>query len=572
MARDMLPADPVAAPSPHTVRRRLLVMALCLVAPAIVFMTLLAHAEYGQSRARYEQQLVATTRALGLAVDHQLAQGQSALQALSVSPALAAGDLASFERQARAAVADHDAWIVLGSGDRQLINTRLPPGQVPPRASVPAERWAGVVSGRTTVSNLTLGGVTRRPIVAIDMPVMVDGKLHDLSYIQTPDAFASLFAAQNLPQSWTASIVDRNARLVARSKDQARMLGRSASPAMREAMAKADDGVLEAFTLDGTPTLSAFSRSQTHGWSFIVGVPRSELERANLMSLVWLVSAGAALLAIGAGAALLFSRGISREVRTLVADARLMAAGAEMPAQRSGHLREIDEVRDALLAASRQLRAREAEEKRALSRQRLMINELNHRVKNTLATVQSLAMQSLGRGETTAPGFDAFNERLYALARAHDLLTRTVWESADLSDVLRQTLEPYGDRASFEGPPAALAPSAALALSMVFHELATNALKYGGLSTPGGRVEVSWRRDPLDPDRLALRWTETGGPRIEQPPSRKGFGSRLIAASLRNELKGEASFEYRSTGLVCTLTVQPPGAQALGESAPPEDR
>jgi two-component sensor histidine kinase len=560
-----------AAAGPPTVRRRLLIMALCLVAPAIVFMALLARAEYGQSQGRYEQQLIATTRALGLAVDRQLAQGQSTLQALSVSPALAAGDLPSFERQARAAVRAKEAWIVLISPRGQVINTRLPPGQAPPRtAGLPPERWAAIRSGRTTVSNLTQGKVAGQPIVAIDMPVIVDGELYDLAYIQTPAAFAPLFAAQGVPESWTASIVDRNARLVARSRDQEKMLGRSASKPMLEAMSKDNDGVLETYTLDGTPTLSAFSRSPTYGWSFIVGVPRTELERANLSSLALLVLAGLTLLAIGASAALVFSRGISGEVRALVAGARLMAAGGEMPAQSTGGLREIGEVRDALHAASRQLRAREAEEKRAHARQQLMINELNHRVKNTLATVQSLALQSLGKGEP-APGFDAFNERLYALARAHDLLTRTVWESADLADLLRQTLEPYGDRARIEGPTAALPPSAALALSMVFHELATNASKYGGLSTPAGRVEVTWRRDPLDPHRLALRWVESGGPTLTGAPSRKGFGSRLIAASLKNELKGEAQFDYLATGLVCTLTVRTAGAQALGEDASAAD-
>ncbi|WP_233248058.1 sensor histidine kinase [Caulobacter sp. D5] len=557
-----------AAAGPPTVRRRLLIMALCLVAPAIVFMALLARAEYGQSRGRYEQQLVATTRALGLAVDRQLAQGQSTLQALSVSPALAAGDLESFERQARAAVGADAAWIVLISPRGQVVNTRLPPGQAPPRsAGLPPERWAAVRSGRTTVSNLTFGKVVKQPIVAIDMPVIVAGELYDLAYIQTPSAFAPLFAAQGVPHSWTASIVDRNAKLVARSRDQEKMLGRSASRPMLDAMARDNDGVLETYTLDGTPTLSAFSRSAAYGWTFIVGVPRAELERANLSSLALLVTAGLVLLAIGATAALLFSRGISREVRALVADARIMAAGGEMPAQTSGGLREIGEVREALHAASNQLRAREAGEKRAAARQQLMINELNHRVKNTLATVQSLALQSLGRGEA-APGFDAFNERLYALARAHDLLTRTVWESADLAEVVRQTLEPYGDRARCEGPPAALPPSAALALSMVFHELATNASKYGGLSTPNGRVEVTWRRDPLDPRHLALRWVESGGPKLDGPPQRKGFGSRLIAASLRSELKGEAVFEYLPTGLVCALSVRlpdPAGAQALGD-------
>jgi two-component sensor histidine kinase len=551
------PASNPPSPVAGTVRRRLLLMALSLVVPATIFMTLLARAEFGESRARYERQLIATTRALVLATDRQLGQGQSILQTLAVSPALISGDIPAFERQARAAVQGGDGWIVLLDNQRQLVNTRQPAGAPTPKIGLPDYRWQTIRAGRTSVSNLVRpeqAGLFP-PFVSIDMPVIVDGKLYDLAYQQPPKAFASIFAAQNIPLSWTASIVDRNAALVSRSKDADRFLGRSASADMRKAMAHGNEGVALSHTLDGTPTLSAFSRSAASGWSFIVGVPRAELSRANWSSVGWLTAAAVLLLIIGATVAVVVSRDISASVRGLGIDAKAMAAGEEIPLVPDRFV-EIAEVRAALHDAAAQLRAREAEEQRAHQRQQLMINELNHRVKNTLFTVQSLARQSLGRPADT-PGLHAFNERLMALARAHDLLTQSVWEGADLKEILEETLEPYLDRTILAGPPVALTPNAALALSMVFHELGTNAVKYGALSAPEGSVTVVWHVDPGALHRLTLHWEERGGPTVS-PPARQGFGSRLIAASLKSDLAGEARVDYRPSGLVCVLTLSLP--------------
>jgi len=556
----MVAPDPISdmpSQAAGTVRRRLLLMALSLVVPAMIFMTLLARAEYADSRARYEQQLIATTRALVVATDRQIGQGQSILQTLAVSPALASGDIPAFERQARAAVRGADGWILLIDNQHQLINTRLPPGALPPRAGLPDYRWLTIQAGRTSVSNLILPQTAGQspPFVSIDMPVIVDGKLYDLAYQQSPKAFASIFTAQNIPHSWVASIIDREFSLVSRSKDQDRFQGRKASGTMREAMAVRSEGVVLSQTLDGTPTLSSFSRSPTTGWAFVVGVPRAELSRANWSSVGLLTLAAALLLVLGTAVALLFSRDIAAAVRGLAVDAKAVAAG-EVIALTPDRFVEIAEVRAALHDSAVQLRAREAEEQRAHQRQQLMINELNHRVKNTLFTVQSLARQSLGRPADT-PGLAAFNERIMALARAHDLLTQSAWEGADLKEILEETLEPYIDRTVLAGPPAALSPNAALALSMVFHELGTNAVKYGALSTPEGNVTVVWHVDPAARHRLTLHWEERGGPPV-QPPSRKGFGSRLIAASLKSDLAGEARLDYRPTGLVCVLTLTLP--------------
>jgi two-component sensor histidine kinase len=528
-------------------------MALSLVAPAVVLMIMLAGAAYRENQDRYQQQLIATTRALAVATDRQIAQGQVTLQALSISPALRSGDYAAFEAQARDAMTGRAAWLVLSDDRRQILNTRAPNGARLPLTSLPEPIWKGLRDGRTTVSNLTTGTLVKQPIIAIDMPVVIEGRLHALSFIQEPAAFESLFTAQHLPDSWTGSIVDRNAMLVARSRDGARMRGRQASPDMRAAMARGNEGVVLSRTLEGTPTLSAFSRSPNYGWTFIVGVPRRELNATAMRSVIGLSMATGALLVIGLLLALVFSLQISRQVRSLAQDAQAISDN-EIVETQAEDLAETAQVREALHRASLALRARREEQAAAAGRQNVMINELNHRVKNTLAMVQSLARQSLGR-RGDDPLIDTFTERLVALSRAHDLLTERAWQNADLGEVVGRTLELHGRRATSLGPEVSLTPNAAVTLSMVFHELATNAVKYGALSRAEGGVEVHWSVDgPADHRTLTMIWRERGGPFV-QAPKPPGFGSRLITASIQHEFGGTAQTEHLPAGLVCTLTV-----------------
>jgi len=205
-------------------------------------------------------------------------------------------------------------------------------------------------------------------------------------------------------------------------------------------------------------------------------------------------------------------------------------------------------------------------EKKAQEHQRILINELNHRVKNTLATVQSLAAQSF-RGISTEdqPSIKAFEERLFALARAHDVLTRENWEKAELGEIIEEVLDPYrrlGSRFEINGSAIGLPPGTALALAMAVHELATNAAKYGALSGPAGKIAISWRITPGDPPHLALRWQERDGPAVA-PPSRKGFGTRLIERMLANELSGEVVLAFEPTGVVCSVRAPLEGATFL---------
>jgi two-component system CheB/CheR fusion protein len=195
------------------------------------------------------------------------------------------------------------------------------------------------------------------------------------------------------------------------------------------------------------------------------------------------------------------------------------------------------------------------ERKRGELHQQLLMNELNHRVKNTLATVQSIAARSL-KGTSDAAGLRAFSARLIALSRTHDLLTRDSWEKVSLRDLVLQELEPYrsegGARFVVEGPELKVTPKAALALGMAFHELATNAAKYGALSKSTGQVRVAWEVAEASESVLRLRWMESGGPPVKKT-GHKGFGSIVIERGLSFELDGEVGIDLDPRGLVCTM-------------------
>jgi two-component system CheB/CheR fusion protein len=203
-------------------------------------------------------------------------------------------------------------------------------------------------------------------------------------------------------------------------------------------------------------------------------------------------------------------------------------------------------------------------------RQRLLLAELNHRVKNTLATVQSIASQTLRQSGSIEAFQEAFEGRIAALAKAHDLLAASHWQGTDLREMLVTALAPYrepGDHLAIEGAPTSLAPDAAFMLGMAFHELGTNAARHGAFAIGSGRVEVAWKSDSRR-QLLKIDWIERGVPKAEHSP-RKGFGLTLIERGLAQELQGRATFDFSDGGLHCSLEIPlaevqhspPPGAR-----------
>ncbi len=201
--------------------------------------------------------------------------------------------------------------------------------------------------------------------------------------------------------------------------------------------------------------------------------------------------------------------------------------------------------------------------KQAEDQQRFLLDELNHRVKNTLATVQSIASQTLRTTATPEQFKEAFEGRLLALSKTHNLLTRKSWREADLHDIAEQELAPYrkttDERVVIDGPSVNLPSRYAINLGLVLHELVTNAAKYGALSTPSGHLQLTWEvLHSLDhPSQLRIHWHETGGPPV-QPPKRQGFGTRLIRRSVEGELAGALALNFAANGISYEITAPLP--------------
>jgi len=199
----------------------------------------------------------------------------------------------------------------------------------------------------------------------------------------------------------------------------------------------------------------------------------------------------------------------------------------------------------------------DAKEREAADKlQKLILGELHHRIKNTLATVSAIASQSFRAATTTEQGQKAMEGRLLALGRAHDLLMQVSWANASLSHTFMSATEPYDGqgvrRFHFNGPDIRITSGAVIALAMTFNELCTNTTKFGALSVPAGRVDISWTIDEPK-QRLRLVWTERGGPAVE-PPARRSFGTRMME-SLGQQLSGQVQLTYAPSGFVYSLDV-----------------
>jgi two-component sensor histidine kinase len=198
-----------------------------------------------------------------------------------------------------------------------------------------------------------------------------------------------------------------------------------------------------------------------------------------------------------------------------------------------------------------------AEHKIAEQLQRILLEELHHRVKNTLATVQAITLQSLRTAQSMEHAGEAISSRLQALGRVHDLLLRTSWSSAKLAEILDTAIAPFNTPGAgqflVQSTDIDVGSGAALPLAMTLNELCTNAVKYGALSSPKGRVKITTKVDE-GATQFRLRWAETGGPAVQEP-TRRSFGMRLIEQSFVSQLQGTAKVKFEPTGAVCELDV-----------------
>jgi len=542
------------APAPRRtfgLRAGLVLLVVAVLAPAILLSIILLWDTAQSALRNQERQLAATARAMALVVDRQLSEQVGLAEALAVSQPLRNGRYAEFDGQAREALKSSRSWVVVrGPGGRQFVNTMLPPGARLPTGTGGGAgadvTWAGL-RGDVGVSNVFYGTVARQPVVVVKKPLRLsDGRAGDLNIVTAAATFGEILQRQELPDGWIASILDGEGRIVARNRGGPELVGRSASPDLMARLKSDNFEVTPSRNIEGVPTYVAMNRLADFGWTALIAVPRDDIIGPARRSMMLALTAGTLLLAISVLLALYIARRIAGPVESLASAAEDWVAGGNAAFPAHTGLTEMDSLSRSLQIARSAVEAHDA-------RQQLLINELNHRVKNTLSTVQAITRHSL-KGDTSAADFQAAVEgRLMAMSAAHDLLNSTAWAGAELGDLARLTLRPFaGPRLRIEGPSAQVTPSHALNLSLIFYELATNAAKHGALSTEAGSVTLSWTREG---DRVCLTWAEAGGPEVK-PPTRKGFGSRLIRQVLKGMEPSEVRFD--PTGVVCCMTLKAP--------------
>ncbi|WP_245161525.1 sensor histidine kinase [Brevundimonas alba] len=526
---------------PASLRTVLVLFALCIILPTTLAIGGMVAWNVMQVRRSHEAELLATARSASKAVDIKMVQLKTAADALATSEPVIAQNWGAARRRIERLGLPSDSWVAVSDqAGRRLLNTSPLAGPAPPpRLPRPAGVQAALRSGRAVISDLFVGASTGQQVVAIDRAVPGDPNQKVVSLIVAPRRLLPSADELALPAGAIITIVDRSQHVIARSSGHERFQGVSATPHMKAILNRRVEDVAASRSLDGRPTVVAYSRSDLTGWTTMVVVPEGTVLQPVLRNAGAFVLLAAILLLLGIGLSRIFGNVLIRELRALEEDAVRLGHGQKVE-RRPGRIENVETVQSALSEASAELRQR-------ASRQELMINELNHRVKNTLATVQGIAVQTFRQADPDAPA--KFDHRLVALAAAHDLLTKTSWEPVDIRSVAEGCLEASGGDLVFTGPSILLPPHAALALCMCLHELVTNSLKYGALSSPGGKVFMSWTL--TDEGEIDFLWREQGGPPV-RTPERRGFGSRLVDRLVKTELGGHVEREFAPEGLVIT--------------------
>ncbi|UZD53597.1 sensor domain-containing diguanylate cyclase [Caldimonas aquatica] len=346
-----------------SVRGSLLLLVVACVLPVALGAALAIVEAYREGRASLFERALSSSRSMMGVVDGELRYAASGLQLLATSPSLARADFQAFHAQASLALAFHGGNnIVLSApGGQQLLNTLVRFGEPLPMHGDPALLRRVIATGEPQVSDLFIGGVTRRPLVAVEVPVKVDGRVaYGLAMGFFPERFEALVSGLRPDDDWVVSVFDRHGTIVARTHAPERFVGQRGSPALDEAMQRSDSGLVEAETLEGVTVLAAFSRSPVTGWTVAVGIPKEALLAKLQRWVAGLVAASLLLMAVATVLASRIAARLARSMRSLVELADALGRGEPIDAPRQS-LREVDAVAQALLRSSNLLEARTLE-------------------------------------------------------------------------------------------------------------------------------------------------------------------------------------------------------------------
>lgn len=426
----------------------------------------------------------------------------------------------------------------------QLINTRKPFGSAIPKAAQTVRLLRALETGQPQVSDGFVSSVSQKFVFSAILPWSQPGEETLLLAIsQDAESLTDTLAMENLRGGWNAAIIDNGGMVLAStfiSSDVGKpfFLGDRSDP---------DAGFQHNVVEQGEKYEFITKVSATSGWRVVIWAPTEVVLQPMYRTIRLLLLGGLTLISVGAFAAWILGRLLTKSVKQLSTDAASLGAGKDVPA-RDLPILELADVSSALSEAASRRKASENEI-------RFLMREVAHRSKNQLAVVASLAKQSAPTADSVSQFSEGFQQRIHGLARSTDLLIAGSLGGVDLGELIKVQVAPFQpsetDSLTMSGPRFRLSSQATQTLGMVFHELATNAAKYGAFSTPEGRLSVDWK---LSEDILRIDWRETVSG-IEPAKERRGFGSHLIDRTLGRALGAKIERTFHPDGLECVFEI-----------------
>jgi len=525
----------------------LLILAIATSIPIAACAGVLAYhfvAESSQSRkVEYEDRL----RLMRNATELRVANIIEDLQILALSPSLADGRLTEFRDHAIDAVRliGGVAIALYAPDGQQLVNTRLDPGTpLPKRLAFEVERRA-IETGLPQVSGLQQAVVDGQPIVTIAVPVRIGGQVRYALNVGLSPKYLSSLLDDYVSAGLVGSIMDQKGLLLARRPllDGDELIGQPTIPAVKAHLGEASAWWIKAVSRSGVATYTSLLRSDQSGWTVNLGVPREAIDGPLHRTVEWIVVLTVFTFALGMALARLVAHRFLTEFSDLERYVSGLQAGVAAP--KIGRISEVNRMKKVLYRVGGELAG-------ALRQQRDLLDEINHRVKNTLGTVQSIARLSRTSASDVDHYVAAFEGRILALSEAYNLLTENGWVGADVRAIVDRTLAPFAGsgRLSISGPSLLLPPRLTLVLSAAIQELSTNAAKYGAFSTPSGKLDISWTGQESGIVRLV--WIERDGPLVHKP-TRRGFGTKMIMSMFGSEAGWSVHLDFDPGGLRCTM-------------------
>lgn len=528
-----------------------MVAMVCAIAlPVLALMALVLAQLQINERSALESRTEREAQSLAIGISRTLQEMSTTLKLLVTSPELDAGDLEAFHNRAQAALRSGSLFVILVDQEgQQLLNTRVPYGSTLGKTSNMAAFEEAMTAGSIQISDVFLGQTSGRWVfnVTLPLPEELSDKGAALIITKNADELAMLMSKEGLPEGWSAAVLDSAGFVIAASDNPGISRENPFDDALLPQMRWSSGVVYDVLGADDN--MVGYARLLGWDWTAIVWGPVDTAQASILATWRLLIFGGIGLLAIALAAAIFLARQLRLSIQGIADMAEQVGLG-EVVAPRDTRIKELDRVSQALSVAS-------FDRSQAEDQIRLMLREMAHRTKNLLAVLQAMIHQTARSSASVEEFQAAISERIAALGKSTDLLAVKAESGIPIRKVIDSHLSTFiesGDHLDLSGEDFEISAEAVQNLGLVLHELSTNAVKYGALSVPEGRVRIAWeiRGKPKDDRRLVLTWEERGGPPA-RPPERKGFGTQIMERHAAWSFHGKVDLDFAETGLTWVL-------------------